>query len=77
MRNSDLWSLEWSQRGNVFHIQPLDDSLSFNRMLYRENTECENDYRTLLIGMKQECEAAAEAARNTLHERESRNGQPA
>jgi hypothetical protein len=76
MMNSELWALEWSHRANVFHVQRLDEALSFNRRLYQENTATTNDYRILLMGTKDECENAAEGSRHTLQERESRNGQP-
>jgi hypothetical protein len=75
--NSDLWVLEWSQRGNVFHVQPLANTLSFNRKLYRENTKSINDYRVLLVGSNEECSAAADSSRRTLIERENRNVQAA
>ena len=76
MKNFDLylWALEWSHRENVFRIQLLDDSLSSNRQLYRENIECKNDYRILVVGTKQECDSAAEAARYTLQAREGQYG---
>ena len=75
--NSDLWVLEWSQRGNVFHVQPLENTLSFNRKLYRENTKTVNDYRVLVVGTHDECSMAADSARQTLIERENLNAKAA
>lgn len=68
---SELWVLEWSQRGNVFHVQELDRTLSFNRKLYANDTPTRNDYRILHVGTRAECSNAADAARGTLQERES------
>ena len=68
----DLWVLEWSQRQNVFHVQRLEKTLSFNRSLYANNRPTSNDYRVLLVGTHLECHDAANAARQTLHEREDR-----
>lgn len=68
----DLWVLEWSQRQNMFHVQPLSKTLSFNRSLYAHNRPTSNDYRVLLVGTRADCQATADAARHTLHEREGR-----
>lgn len=68
----DLWVLEWSQRQNVFHVQPLVRTLAFNRNLYARNQPTNNDYRVLLVGTRDECQATADAARNTLREREGK-----
>lgn len=68
---SDVWVLEWSQRGNNLHVQRLDHTLSFNRHLYADNTATSNDYRVIHVGTYDECSEAAEAVRNTIAERES------
>lgn len=70
--NSELYVLEWSQRANVFHVQPLEKTLQFNRGLYASNRETSNDYRTLIVGTYEECNAAADSARQTLIGREER-----
>lgn len=70
--DKDLWVLEWSQRQNVFHVQRLEKTLSFNRSLYANNRPTSNDYRVLLVGAHDECQATADAARNTLREREGK-----
>ena len=70
--NSDLYVLEWSQRGNGFHVQPLEATLQFNRRLYADNVGTVNDYRVLIVGTQDECLAAAEASRQTLVDREER-----
>lgn len=69
MTTDALWVLEWSQRQNAFHTQPLDKTLSFNRRLYAEDKNCMNDYRVIHVGAKDECEAMAQACRQTLRDR--------
>lgn len=70
--NSETHVLEWSQRSNTFHVQPLERTLAFNRKLYGKNQPTINDWRILLVGSKDDCLAAAEASRGTLQSRESR-----
>jgi len=70
--NSEMWVLEWSQRANVFHIQPIEKTLSFNRKLYANDKETVNDYRILFVGTHDDCDKAAEASRATIRERESK-----
>ena len=74
MMNSDLWVLEWSQRSNCFHVQPLERTLSFNRGLYTENKKTVNDWRVLFVGTQAECSETADASRATLQARESQYG---
>ena len=72
MINSDTHVLEWSQRSNSFHVQPLENTLAFNRKLYRENKPTINDWRVLFVGSKDDCLATAESSRGTLNAREKR-----
>lgn len=68
--SSELWVLEWSQRTNNIHLQPLERTLSFNRRLYLDNKLTINDYRVLHVGPESECRDAADSIRNTIAERE-------
>lgn len=68
MSFENAWVLEWHQKSNSFHVQPLDKLLSKNREAYANNAEGQN-WRVLHIGTKDECEAAANAARPTLRRR--------
>lgn len=70
--NSEMWVLEWSQRANVFHIQPMERTLSFNRRLYADDKKTVNDYRILFVGTHDDCDKAAEASRSTISEREKK-----
>lgn len=71
MTTTDLYVLEWSQRQNCFHIQPLERTLSFNRGLYQDNIRTVNDYRPIHVGTREECDKAADACRGTLQERDA------
>lgn len=62
--------LLWSQSQNVLHVEPLADMLSSNREAYAENREC--DFVPLVIGTEADVRRAADACRNTLHQREER-----
>lgn len=71
MTTTDLFVLEWSQRQNCFHIQPLERTLSFNRGLYLDNIKTINDYRPIYVGTREECGRTAEACRDTLQKRDA------
>ncbi len=70
--NQPLWALEWSQRQNTFHVQPLHDALSANRSAYTGNAK--GDYRILHIGYRDEVDAMADACRGTLQRRAGASG---
>lgn len=72
MKNSELWALEWSQRGNNLHVQRLENTLSFNRRLYLNDTVTGNDFRVIHVGTYDECNDAADAIRNTINERDAK-----
>lgn len=57
-------ALLWSHRQNALHIEPLEATLSANRIAYRDNKG--GDYRVLFMGEKAEVEKAADAIRHTL-----------
>lgn len=69
---SDLYVLEWSQRGNVFHVRRLVEVLQENRHLYASNSAASDDSRPLIVGTQSECMSAAEASAQTLAGRETR-----
>ena len=62
------WVLLWSQRQNALHIEPMDAMLSANRNAYRDNRP--GDYRLLFVGDKETVDAAADAMRSTMADRE-------
>lgn len=69
MNSKELWVLEWHQKSNNFHIQPLDLLLSRNREAYMLDKNLQN-WIVLHVGTNDECSKAADAARPTLHKRE-------
>ena len=66
--SSELWVLEWHQKSNNFHIQPLDKMLSDNRRAYMRDVARQN-WIVLVVGTHDECTATADAARPTLQAR--------
>ena len=70
--NSDLWVLEWSQKSNGFHVQSMDAMLSKNRQAYRDDHRPINNWLVIHVGTKNECQAVADAARQTIVSRAKR-----
>jgi hypothetical protein len=65
---TEQWVLLWSQKQNALHIEPMDRMLTINRNAYRDNRP--GDYRTLFIGPRDVIDAAADAMRSTMADRE-------
>jgi len=61
------WVLEWSQKQNAFHIQPLSASLARSQEMFLENKT--HQYITLMVGEKNICEKMADDHRHRLDER--------
>ncbi len=68
---SDLYVLEWSQKGSSFHIQPVHSMLRVNRAAYGEDREL-NDYHVIHVGTSVECHDIATACRQTIESRRAR-----
>ena len=64
----DLYVLEWSKKQGMPHVQPLETTLSMNRVAYMEN-RATGDYIPLAIGTRQEMHDAADLIRQTLEKR--------
>lgn len=62
---SELYTLSWSKKNHRFHIESLSHLLARNRRAYT-NDSALSDYHVIHVGPRQECEQAADAARNTL-----------
>jgi hypothetical protein len=65
--NGDLFVLLWSHEQNAMHIETLDETFSKNRRAYSENKP--GDYRVLMIGYREEVDAAARSCRQTTTRR--------
>jgi hypothetical protein len=65
---NEQWSLLWSQRQNALHIEPFEKTLSTNRQAYASNTG--GDYRVLFVGERKDVDAAPDALRSTMADRE-------
>lgn len=66
---TEQWALLWSKKQNAFHVEPVENWLSKNRVAYRDDGTLA-DYHPIVIGDRQTCEATADAARATLAARE-------
>lgn len=65
--NGDLCVLLWSHEQNAMHIETLDETFAKNRRAYTENKP--GDYRVLMIGYREELDAAARSCRQTTAKR--------
>lgn len=64
--------LEWSQKTNNFHIQPLQNLLAHNQTLFVDN-KTTPDYIVLMVGEKDAVHAMSDSWRNRLTGRDSTN----
>lgn len=63
-----MWVFLWSQSQCAFHVERLEDMLDANALAFREDRRM--DYVPLFVGTESECQAAADAARPILRERQ-------
>ena len=63
----DLFALLWSHEQNAMHIETLDESFAANRRAYTDNRP--GDYRVLMVGYREEVDAAARSCRQTVVKR--------
>ena len=62
--------LEWSQKTNNFHIQPLENLLAYNQTAFVDNKPTP-DYIVLFVGTKDAVHTMSDSWRNRLFEREA------
>ena len=63
------YALLWSKQQNCLHVETVETMLSMNRQRYRDDDSV-NDYLPIHIGTLKECQAAADACRGTLAQRQ-------
>ena len=61
--------LEWSQKTNNFHIQPLDNLLANNQCAFMEDKKTQ-DYIVIFVGEKEPVQRMADNWRNRIEKRE-------
>ncbi len=66
----EKWVLEWSQKQNAFHLQPLAKLLSKNQACFIDNTS--HSYILLMVGEKDACCRMADSWRDRLDQRTSK-----
>jgi len=64
----DAYVLEWSQKTNNFHIQPLSSMLANNQDAFIRNAKT-TDYIVLMVGTLDVVQTMAENSRNKLTQR--------
>ena len=67
---TEPWVLEWSQRSNNLHIQPLARTLGLNGCRFVLDHPPPNDYVILAVGAHDEIHKAAGNARKLIRDRE-------
>jgi hypothetical protein len=63
-----IWSLLWSHSGNCLHIEEHDRTLEANRDAFLKNRG--GDYRVLVVGTRDEVDAAADALQAEMQRRQ-------
>jgi len=59
MNNGEPWALEWSHEANMFHVQPLADSIKTAREHFLNNS-APNDWITIYVGTEEEVDKESE-----------------
>jgi hypothetical protein len=62
-----VYTLEWSQRQQAFHIQPLHETVRKNRDAFVQNRR--TDYIVIHVGTQAECQLGADTLRSTAERR--------
>jgi hypothetical protein len=70
MKNA--YVLEWSQKTNNFHIQPLDSMLAMNQEAFISNRPL-SDYVVLMVGTKDTIHDMADHWRKRMKNRTTQN----
>ena len=60
--------LEWSKKGNQFHIQPIETTLAKNQERFMANNS--HDWMVIFIGERDACSRMADNWRGRLVDRE-------
>lgn len=68
MNTTDAYALLWSKRSNCFHVEPLTDTVAKGRRFFLGNMT--NDYLLIGLGSREEVDAAADAMRPYMVQRE-------
>lgn len=68
------YALEWSQRQNCFHIQPLEHSLAYAQECFIYGRA--PLYSILMVGEKEAIHAMADSWRDRIFERDRVRAQP-
>lgn len=68
--NAEIWVLLWSQRQNCLHVEP--ETLMFARNRDKFAGDRQGDYVTMFAGTRTEIDAAADALRRTIADRDVR-----
>lgn len=68
MNTTDAYALLWSKRSNCFHIEPLTDTVRKGRTFFLTNSS--NDYLLIGLGSREEVDAAADAMRPYMVQRD-------
>lgn len=68
MLSGDVHVMLWSQSQCALHIEPIERMLSSNRRAYADDRRM--DFVPLFVGSEDDCDALANAIRNTMHTRQ-------
>lgn len=68
MNTTDAYALLWSKRSNCFHVEPLTDTVRKGRTFFLTNSS--NDYLLIGLGSREEVDAAADAMRPYMVQRD-------